>query len=1025
MLKTVMTRSTIIALACALSLPAFAMADGAKRAIHIPSGELGAALELLAKQSGTDLVYRPDQVQGFRTRGVEGELSTEEAVMRLLEGTPLSLSVDASGAMLIALPPASPPSPKSQTHAAPNGSKSFWNRLRLAQAEPGVPAQGERQDESAADRSSTNAAESNGEELANVVVAASRIDRAGFEAPTPTVRISADELMANSRPNVAAALNDLPQFRATTSAQTTGTNTGAGNAPLDLRGLGISRTLVLLDGHRLSGDNDLNTIPTILIKNVEVVTGGASAAWGSGAVAGVANINIDREFTGAKLNTQYGVSRYHDAEEIGVEGAFGSGFADDRGHVILGAEFLDNSGVIPKVSRANVGRWAQVSNGAGAFVNVGDVGFSDAAYGGLILSGVNAGKAFNPDGSLRNFDYGKVVGTSMIGGEGPSNDDLSPLVTPQRRYSAMVGVSYDITDGLKLTADVLRSRMWNNYIWFGDHNRGNLTISIDNAFLPEDVRTQMANAGETSFTMGRFNSDLSYPHIDFERVNTQATIGLDGSFARDWRWGLYYSHGEFENNIDTPGFLLTKEFAQSVDSVRDPTTRQPICRIALTDPSTDCVPINLFGLGAPSQAAIDYVTGTPRQRATTKLDVGGFSVRGEPFSLPAGEVSVAVGAEARREQIDQDVGALDAAKAFRTFSFSAMSGKFSVKEAFGEFVVPIVRDLPVLHRLELNAAARVSDYDTTGSIWSWKVGATNEFLPGLRGRITQSRDIRSANLAELFTTTTTGYNNINDPVTGQTVYVLNNGGGNPDLQPETADTLTAGFTYSPPAISGLNLSLDYFHIRIDDVITTIAPQDIVTRCYNGNTELCTRVERDANQNIIRTLSTYVNLARYETDGVDAEVSYNTPLDTFVAGAPGRLQLRLVGTWVNSLTTNDGVSEIEYVGSQGYSFGLGVPELRLVASAAWQGQSFGANVRARYISSGEYNKTVNIVNNHIDAFTYVDLGVTAHLPRFGGSDVELFGNVTNLLDKDPPPGSLYSPYYDVVGRYFTVGVRVGF
>ncbi|MFN3536225.1 MAG: TonB-dependent receptor domain-containing protein, partial [Brevundimonas sp.] len=702
-------------------------------------------------------------------------------------------------------------------------------------------------------------------------------------------------------------------------------------------------------------------------------------------------------------------------------------FASDRGHFVIGAEYLDNEGVIPRASRPNVGRWAQVStnDGTGRFINVPDVGFANAARGGLILSGVNNGMVFNPDGTLRAFDFGTRVGTNTVGGEGPSNDDLSPLVTPQQRYAGLASVTYELSDSLTLTADVRHSRMWNNYVWFGDHNRGNLTIGIDNAFLPDAVRDAMTAAGETSFTMGRFNSDLSYSTIDFERLTTQATFALDGRFGDGWRWSAYYSHGEFQNNIDTPGFLLRTEYAQAVDSVIDPVTGDAVCRVTLTNPGSGCVPINLFGEGAPSQAAIDYVTGTPQQRSKTVLDTVGFSLRGEPFTLPAGVASVAVGVEARRESINQTVGELDAARAFQTFSFSALSGEFEVREAFAEVLLPIVRDLPVLNNLEFNAAARISDYDTTGSIWSWKVGATNEFFPGFRGRITQSRDIRSANLSELFTQTTTGYNNINDPLKNETVYVLNNGGGNPDLAPETADTFTAGLIWSPVSVPGLNLSLDYYNIKIDDVITTIAPQDLVTRCFNGNLALCERIDRDADNNLIRTRSTFVNLAEYQTDGIDAEVSYTTPLDRYISSASGRVNLRLVGTWVNSLTTDDGVSEIEYVGSQGYSFGLGVPKLRLNGQAAWQGDVFGFNLRARYISDGQYNKTINIVNNDIGSYTYWDLGATADMTRFGAEGVELYANATNLFDKDPPPGSIFSPYYDVIGRYVTVGARLTF
>lgn len=860
-----------------------------------------------------------------------------------------------------------------------------------------------------------------------IVVTASRIDRAGFEAPTPTVRLTAEDLSVGARPNIAAALNDMPQFRATSSPQTTGTNTGAGNAPVDLRGLGISRTLVLIDGRRVSSENDLNSIPSILVRSADVVTGGASAAWGSGAVAGVVNIGIDRRFTGAKIGAEYGISSFDDAEQRRFEAAWGTDFLEGRGHFVIGAEYLDNEGVVPKTSRPRIGRWGQVStnDGTGRFVTVPDVGFANAAYGGLIMSGVLSGKAFNPDGSLRDFDFGQQVGTSTVGGEGPSNDDLSPLVTPQQRFVAMASATYDVTDTLRFTADIRHAKMWNDYIWFGDHNRGDLQISIDNAFLPTAVRDAMTAAGETSFTMGRFNAE-TYPRIDFERVTTQAALALDGELGGGaWRWGAYYSHGEFENNIDTPGFLLRKEYAQAVDSVLDPATGQAICRVSLTNANSGCVPINLFGLGAPSQAAMDYVTGTPQQRSTTKLDVGGISLRGEPFTLPAGDVSVAFGVEARKESIDQTVGELDAAKAFRTFSFSAMSGEFSVKEAFAEVLVPVVRDLPVLNNLEFNAAARISDYDTTGSIWSWKVGATNEFFPGFRGRITQSRDIRSANLSELYTQTTTGYNNINDPAKNQTVYVLNNGGGNPNLTPETADTLTIGVTYAPPSIPGLNMSLDYYNIKIDDVITTIAPQDLVNRCFNGNTALCSKIERNAQGDLVRTMSTYVNLAEYQTDGVDAEISYAAPLDRFFPEAPGRVTARLVGTWVNSLTTNDGVSEIQYVKSQGYSFGLGVPEWRLNGSLGWKGDVFGANLRARYISAGDYNSTIKIVNNHIGSYTYFDLGATADLTRFGAQGVELYANATNLFDRQPPVGSLFSPYYDVIGRYVTIGARARF
>lgn len=863
-------------------------------------------------------------------------------------------------------------------------------------------------------------------EIAAVSVSASRIDRPDFVAPTPTLPITAEELKLDSRTNIGAALNDLPQFRATSSPQTTGSNTGAGNAPVDLRGLGISRTLVLQDGRRVSSDNDLNTIPSILVKNVDVVTGGASAAWGSGAVGGVVNISLDHDFTGVRAGTQFGQSTYGDAKEKRFEAAWGTDFAEGRGHFIVGGEFLDNDGIVPRSSRSRAGRWSTLDNGKG--VNgrgqlelMPDVGFSDAAIGGLITSGVLKGKAFNPDGSLRDFKYGRVVGALMSGGEGPSNDDFSPLSAPQKRYSVLASGRYDLTDDIRLTAEVRHSRMFNNYIWFGDHNRNNLEVKIDNAFLPQQVRNAMQTAGETTLKMGRFNNDINYPQIDFERKTTQATIALDGYTGNDWRWSAYYSHGEAEGNFDTPGFILRDAWNQAIDSVISPVTGKPVCRVALSNPNTKCVPINVFGEGAPSKEAVDYVTGTPQQRSTTTLDVFGASLRGEPLELPAGAVSVAFGIEGRREKIDQRVGELDAAKAFRSFNFSAMKGSFNVKEAFGEVLVPLVKDVTGFQNLAFSGAARVSNYNTTGSIWSWKFGITNEFVDGFRGRIARSRDIRSANLSELFTTTTTGWSNVTDPTNNQTVYALNNGGGNPDLKPETADTLTAGLSWSPKSVQGLDFSVDYFNIDIKDVITSVGMQDVLLRCAAGSAAMCARVERDAAGNLIRIVSTFTNLSQYKTDGIDLEASYRQDVNLF--GVAGRLRFRTLATWVNSMSTDDGVKNIEYVGSQGYAFGLGVPKWRAVSSVAFDSEKFSANVRARYISAGDYDRNQNIVNNHIGSYTYFDLGGAYRLG--GAGQVELYTSVNNVFNKKAPIGSTFSPYYDVMGAYYSAGVRVKF
>lgn len=863
-------------------------------------------------------------------------------------------------------------------------------------------------------------------DLDSIVVSASRIDRPGFDAPTPTVRISREELQIASRENVAASLNDLPQFRGTTTPQTTTTSVSNGSAPLDLRGLGSNRTLVLLNGRRFSSSNDLNTIPSILIGSVDVVTGGASAAWGSDAVAGVVNIGLDDSLIGTRINTHTGISSRSDNEKQYAAIASGAQFGDGRGHLLVGAEFLNSEGVIPRTDRSWLGRVSQVSGSEGTFY-ANDVGFANAARGGLITTGVLAGKAFNPDGSLRDFDYGTVYGTSMVGGEGPSGDEISSLVTPQRRYSLLGKISYDVSDSVRMTAELRHSRMYNSYPWFGDNNRGNgaLTIGIDNAFLPGEVRDAMLAAGETSFRLGRFNDDFAFPDVDYERKTTQGTVAFDGYFGDNWRWSAYYSHGENDNNISAPGFLLTQNYANAVDSVIDPASGNPVCRVALADPNSRCVPIDLFGHGAPSAAAAAYVTDAPRRMTNTRLDVGGFDLRGEPFETAAGPVSVAVGIDLRQEKISQTVGELDLQNAFTTWSSSPMSGSVFVREAFGEVLVPLLQDRPFFRDLELNTAARISDYDSSGSVWSWKVGFTNEFFPGFKGRFTRSRDIRAANLTELFTTSTTGYTTISDPFTSSSVYTLVNGGGNPDLNPEEADTTTVGFVYSPPAMPGLSVSVDYFDIAIKNVITSVGAQQIATRCYNGNQDMCARISRDADGVITRILSSSVNLSEYHSDGVDIDAVYTMPAERLFSSLSGAFNFRLLGTWVHSLTTSDGISEIEYVTSQGLTGGSGVPRWRANAQAGYRGDVFGGHLRARYIAAGYYNKSLNLIDNRIGSLTYLDAGFNARLPTRGGSDIEVYLDVNNLLDRKGPLGAQATPYYDVIGRYFTLGARFNF
>jgi len=850
----------------------------------------------------------------------------------------------------------------------------------------------------------------------DIVITGSRVDRPGYESPTPLLRVTQEELQVVPRANLGAALADLPQFKAAESPVTSSSNVGAGRFPINIRGLGDKRSLLLLDGRRLVS-SDLNTVPSIMIDKVDVVTGGASAAWGSDAVGGVVNLIVDGGYEGLRLGAEAGVSSRGDAQQYRLEGKFGASFADGRGHVVIGAEYVDNKGIPRRIDRENTGRWS--TNGNIALTP--DVGYSTRLRGGYINSGVLRGFGFNPDGSLRKPDLGTIIGSSMIGGEGPSNDDQGVLIVPQRRYAAMGKASFDLADNVKLSADLRYSRYYNSYAWFGSHS-DNLTIRNDNAFLRQEIKTRLAAANQTSFLLSRFNGDFAFANLDVDRRNIQGSIALDGSFADgSWRYTAFYSHGQYRNDLRAPGFLITQNFANAVDAVINPATNQPVCRVALTNPGSACVPINLFGVGSPSQAAIDYVTGTPRTDILDKLDTYGFTLRGEPLDLPAGPVSIAIGVEGRRVSTNATIGALDAAAAYSTFYFTGFSGETDVKEAFGEIVVPVVRDVPLLRKLELNGAARVSDYSLSGTMWSWKLGLTNEILPGIIGRVARSRDIRAPNLAELFTARTVSFSGIVDPRNPRlgTSSTLIYGGGSTILRPELADTWTAGITAAPAR--GLTASIDYFNISVQDVITTLGAQNIVNRCQAGNADLCRFVNRDAAGIIQNITSAQLNLSQMKTDGIDAEVAYTRALGN---ADNGRLQMRLVGTWVNSFTVDDGVTRIEYVGTQGYAFADGTPRIRANATVGYASDGFGGLVRARYISSGYWDRTrPTLTNNDIPAYAYIDLQLSQKVRIGEGRALEVYGSATNLFDKDPPKHSTFTPYYDVIGRYLSVGARL--
>lgn len=878
-----------------------------------------------------------------------------------------------------------------------------------------------------------------------ILVTGSRIARAGFDQPTPTTVIGEEDLRLGARPNIQQVLNDLPQIRPTTTPSVSNGNTSTGTAPVDMRGLGSNRTLVLLDGRRFVGEGNLNFIPTNLVERVEVVTGGASAAWGSGAVAGVVNILLDKDYDGLSVGGNVGTSSRGDGFRYGFDAKFGTAFADGRGHFIVGGEYVKDEGVIQRSTRPQLNSPDFVPSGTGSEL-VRDVNFGNVTLGGLITSGVLAGQTFNPDGTLRAFDRGTRVGAGaaafplyMVGGaDGINLYDTIPVSSPFERLSTYARLSYEVGDAT-FWVDGSYARSLSNAPFFGDYTVGGalglpyLTIQANNPYLSTAIRDRLAAAGETSFTLGRYFNDILQLQFRGERVSKEGAIGVDGTFGNGFRYKAWYSHGEVENDQTMGNSRLVRQFNNAINAVSS--GGQIVCAInADANPANDdpaCRPINPFGALNASPEARAYVTGAQRAFSTSKLDSAGAEIQGDLFSLWAGPVTLALGAEARwEEQVSsRDDFTVANATNFGILVFSTpTSGGFNVKEAFGEVLFPLLK-LENAVEIDLSGAARYSDYSTSGGIWTWKAGGTVRLFGDLLLRGTRSRDIRSPGIGELFAVRAINIGPLNDqdnPVarkaanpaynpTPSTVTTYT--GGNPDLVPEVSYTTALGATYSPSYIPGFSASVDYYKIKIKGAITALNGSSLTLACFRGSAAACDRITRDANGTVTQVAANQQNIASFETSGLDMEASYVTRL-----AAGGSIRLRALATYVDKLVFDTGLSRVETAGDVGDSVLRATPKWRGTLSATYEDDDFGFDIRARYVGGGNYDRTrTTLINNKIGSRTYVDLGA-----RFKIEDrFTLFANVNNVFDRKPPLITVNSTLYDVVGTYVTVGARVNF
>lgn len=966
---------------------------------------------------------------------------------------------------------------------------SFAPLTALAQTAPAPAPLPQAADEAPA-QARTNVSDAQATEI---VVTGSRIAVSGFTAPTPTTVLGDEQIAANAQPNVFTTIAQLPSLQGSSGTQVNTFSTSSGQQGLSsfsLRGLGTIRTLTLLDSQRVVGANvtgvpDVSLFPQLLIQRVDIVNGGASASYGSDAVGGVVNFITDTRFKGIRGNVQGGVTTYGDDATGLIQLAAGTSALGDRLHLVGSAEYSKEEGIGGGefgIGLANGRDWFTqrtlidrgVRNDGMPQFLVRDYAQSTTftKYG-LITAGPLQGIAFDQSGQPFQFQYGSngvparnAAGTISgcypgfcLGGDLSGNVDAGrSLKSAIQRVNSYGRVGFDVAPDNELYFTVNIGQVKTNNQPVNGQNRPGLTLQCANPFVPALVQNACAAAGITSFQFGTSNAALGNTRVYTNRRQYRFVLGGKGKIevaGTPWTYDIYGEHGTNYTDIDVNNILLSRRFNQAIDATT--LNGAIVCRDA-TARANGCQPLNIIG-GNPSAAALAYIMpeAGPYQRTRQTQDVASINISGSPVDLWAGPLSIAFGGEYRHEyykvRADPYGAGFDATAPGGDYpadpvllatgnnwyagNYKNGQGAYSVKEAFFEANLPFLRS-EALGRANLNGAVRVTDYSTSGTVWAWKIGGTWDLpIDGFRIRGVTSRDVRAPNLSELFAApVTTTLPNFFDPFNNTNVLVIQNAIGNTALRPEIARNTTAGITLANPRWApGLSLSFDWYKIKINEVISSLAATDIVNLCFlQVLPETCGafNLSNTAGPNFINVQA--FNLASIRTEGFDIEASYRwqRPL-----GLPGNLTVRALATHVINNITDTGLPGTVPVDNAGNNLGA-TPNWKWLAVQTYDSGRFSLLVQERWFSAGTIgNQYVvcqsgcpastatrpTIDNNYIPGAFYLDIGATFDVVK----GVTLYGKVDNLFDRDPARSTIFNnpALYDQIGRVYRAGVRFKF
>lgn len=870
-----------------------------------------------------------------------------------------------------------------------------------------------------------------------IVITGSRIARSTFETPTPVTVVGQQQLEAKAATSVIDLLRDIPALQPN---RTTGSGRNIGVSNFNMRSLGSVRTLVLLDGERLMdsspvGGFDLNVIPGPLVSRMDIVTAGASSVYGSDAVTGVVNVVLNNDLDGGRVDVQYNNTFRNDKEGVAASIAYGTRFAGGRGRLLVSASYLDSPDLLYQGSR----KWGSqgytlipnpsytATNGQFRQLIVPNVRLSNMTNGGLITSaGPLKNVQFGVNGQQSLFVQGTNVSTIwMQGGEGlMPQPDLGAIAVAQKQESVFSRLLFDVTDNIRFRADVLGTRSRNQSTNNFNYNNTDITIRRDNAYLPANILATMVANNLQTITMGRLNPETGLNTNTSRNHYYRFGAGLSGPLTGTWTWDLSASYTTALAENTGENNRIQANWSRAIDSVIGP-NGQPICRSTLTDPTNGCVPANLFGIGAVSQGVVNYVVGTSWQRSFSTSANVSLNLAGELFSTWAGPISVATGAEYREDKVNSKSDPISDINGWRQGTFASFRGGVNVAEAYGEMSIPLARDTPLAQSFDLDLAGRVVDYSSSGRAEVWKVGANWAVNDQVRFRGTYSKDFRAPKINDLYSASSLrAGTNITDFQGNRATVVNTVTGGNPNLLPEIAHTVTGGVIFSPAFAPRMQFSVDYFDIDLKDALTTFSAQQVVDRCALGDAQFCQAIIRNGQGIITQVNTTQFNAQVLKTSGVDFELSYRLPVDSLVSSWKGDLQLRSMATYVGKRITTTGGPEVDSAGE------VGNPKWRVSTTLMYLNGPLTLRALVNYVSGVVYDNSYGPLDLNIQKWgsvAYLDLSAQYNITE----RTQLYGKIDNVFDKDPPlvAGSTITVaqaaaagVYDNLGRAYGVGVR---